>query len=459
MPPLKLGKAGSAVNQTVLEIIQNFSLDLYRPVFARELDLGVPAAPRAGNLVTVVTGMRRSGKSYRLFQVMEDLLARGVPESAMLYFNFEDDRLDPVTSVTGDDVLEAYYSFHPEAVEEGAYLLFDELQEMEGWGRWLRRIVDTTKATIYVTGSSSKMLSSEFATELRGRSIEYIQYPFSFREFVRFHHPDIDVDAIAFSTADRLVLQQAFERYLKRGGFPGVQLLAEPQAISALQGYVQRVVARDVIERHDVAKPLAVVGFARKVLRLNGRPLSLRKTENELKSAGVVVGRAELSEFLTYFEEAFLVLSVRERSRTVVAPNAMAKAYAIDPGLACANAPASVRDEGQGLEDAVCVELHRRLGVAREGSVSLIKTKDRTYEVDFVVGDALFDEGLELYQVTASLDDPRTFERETRALWDAMGEWSLRASTIIVGSGKQEDIERDGRTIRCVPAWKWFLER
>lgn len=446
------------MNRTILEIIQNFSLDLYRPVFARELDLGAPATPQAGNMVTVVTGMRRSGKSFRLFQVMEDLRSRGVPNGAILYFNFEDDRLDPVTSATGDEVLEAYYSLHPEAIEEGAYLFFDELQEMEGWGRWLRRIVDTSKATIYVTGSSSKMLSTEFATELRGRSIEYVQYPFSFREFVRFHHPAIDVDAIAFSTADRLVLEQAFGRYLKRGGFPGVQLLAEPQAVSTLQGYVQRVVARDVIERHNVDKPVAAVGFARKILRLNGRPLSLRKTENELKSNGISATRADLSAFLSYFKEAYLVLAVRERSRGVAtAPNATTKAYAIDSGLACANAPASVRDEGQSLEDAVCVELHRRLGVAREGSVSLAKTKARAYEIDFVVGDALFDEELELYQVTASLDDARTLERETRALWDAMDEWGLLEGTIIVGSGKEKTIEKEGRSIRCVPAWKWFL--
>lgn len=446
------------MNQTVLEIIQSFSLDLYRPVFARELDLGAPAAPRAGNMVTVVTGMRRSGKSYRLFQAMEDLLDRGVSECQMLYFNFEDDRLDPVTPATGDEVLEAYFSLHPEAMEEGAYLFFDELQEMEGWGKWLRRVVDTTKATIYVTGSSSKMLSSEFATELRGRSIEYILYPFSFREFVRFHHPGIDIDAVAFSMADRLLLQQAFDRYLRRGGFPGVQLLAEPQAVSTLQGYVQRVVARDVIERHDIEKPVAVVGFARKVLRLNGRPLSLRKTENELRSSGVLASRAELSEFLSYLKEAFLILPVRERSRGAApAPNAMAKAYAIDPGLACASTPASVRDEGQSLEDAVCVELHRRLGVVREGSVSLAKTKDRAFEVDFIVGDALFDEELRLYQVTASLDDSRTFERETRALWDALEEWGLREGAVIVGSGKEQTLEQDGRIIRCVPAWKWFL--
>ncbi|MDO4289919.1 MAG: ATP-binding protein [Eggerthellaceae bacterium] len=447
------------MNAVILETLQNFTLDLYRPVFKRDLDLGEPAAPKAGNMVTVVTGMRRSGKTYRLFQVMDDLLNRGVSADSMLYFNFEDDRLDPVTPATGDQVIEAFYALHPASAKEGVYLFLDELQEMKDWGRWLRRVIDTMKATIYVSGSSSKMLSSEFSTELRGRSIEYIQYPLSFKEYVQFHRPDIDAAAVALSTADRVSTQRLFERYLKCGGFPAVQSLPEPQAVSVLQGYAQRVVARDVVERHDVGKPQAATGFARKVLRLNGRTLSLRKAENELKSSGVSVGRAALSDYLVYLEEAFLVLPVRERMRAASGgANTMVKAYAIDPGLARANAPASARDDGQSLEDAVCVELHRRLGVQRSEAVSFGKTREHGYEIDFVVGDALFDEGLRLYQVTESLNDARTHERETRALWEGMREYGLSSSTIVVGDGEEALLEKDGMAIRCVPAWKWFLQ-
>ena len=136
----------------------------------------------------------------------------------------------------------------------------------------------------------------------------------------------------------------------------------------------------------------------------------------------------------------------------------MVKAYPIDPGLARANAPASTIDEGQALEDAVCIVLLRGLSVSRAAAVSSLKTKEHGYEVDFVAGDALFDSGVELLQVTASLADEKTRRRELRALWEAMAEFDLPVSTIVVGDGPEEIIEQDGRTIRCIPAWKWFLQ-
>ncbi|MEC4295406.1 ATP-binding protein [Adlercreutzia shanghongiae] len=446
------------MNETILEKIQGFSLDAYRPIFPRELNLGEPLEPKAGNLATVITGMRRSGKSYRLFQAMDSLEQCGVESSRMLYFNFEDDRLDPVTPRTGDDVLEAFFYLHPEAPTEGCYLFFDELQEMTGWGKWLRRIIDTTKATIFVTGSSSKMLSAEFSTELRGRTLEFIQYPYSFREYVRFHYSNIDTDAPAFSTTDRVRLQGAFRDYLRRGGFPAVQNQSEPQAVSMLQGYAQRVVARDVLERHDLGSPRGITAFSRKIMRLCGRLLSLRKTENELKSAGFPIGRALLSDALSYFEEAFLIYSVRERSRTVTDKDGgMAKAYPIDPGLARANAPASTIDEGQALEDAVCIELLRSLDVARDAAVSYLKTKEHGYEVDFVAGDALFDSDIQLVQVATNLEGEKTRRREYRALWEAMSEFGLKESVLVIEEGFEENIERGGRVIHCIPAWKWFL--
>ncbi len=112
--------------------------------------------------------MRRSGKSYRLFQEMAALLDQGIPQSRICYFNFEDDRLAPVGPQTGDEVLEAFQMLSPQAFEQGAYLFFDELQEMQDWDAWLRRVVDTRKVTIYATSSSSKLLSTEIATGFRG---------------------------------------------------------------------------------------------------------------------------------------------------------------------------------------------------------------------------------------------------------------------------------------------------
>lgn len=447
------------MNNQIVEIIGSFSLDDYRPIFPRDLDLGEPLMPRAGNLVTVIAGMRRSGKTYRMLQVMDQLMALGVSRERILYFSFEDTRIDPVTPETGDQVIETFYSLNPDALEGGAYFFFDEIQEMDNWGKWLRRVVDTMKATIYVTGSSSKLLSEEITSAFRGRSIEYVQYPFSFREFVRYRDPELIKPSHVHSMQSRLTLEGLFDEYLLVGGFPAVQDMPEPRRINLLQGYVQQVVSKDVVERHNISNPDAVVQFTRKALASNGRAFSLRKTANQMTSAGIRVGRNSLSDYLKYLKNAFLITGIDEFSLSLnERASAIEKVYAVDPGLARANAPASVRDDGQALEGAVAIELERRAGAgSRAGRLSLLKTARHGYEVDFVEGDALFGEVYQLIQVSNSIEDEGTRARETRALWEGMEQFGLSTSTLIVGKGKDAMLEQDGAKIEVVPAWKWFL--
>ena len=451
-------------NPIIAEKIRGFRIDDFRPIVRRELDLGSPLAPKVGNLVKVIVGMRRSGKSYRLFQEMDALAKSGVGWNRICYVNFEDDRLGAVTPATGDDVIETFIAMHPECLDEGLYLFFDELQEMQDWGRWLRRIVDTTKATIYVTGSSSTMLSKEISTEFRGRALDFELLPFSFREFI-VANDVISEDAlrrnpaVGYSAKERVLLSHAMDRYLEYGGFPAIHGLPSPQRIALLQSYVQRVVSRDVVERHDIARPRVASMLARRVLGCNGKALSIRRIENELRSAGLATSRELLGNLLEYFEDAHLVFLMREfsvslKEHTTSTP----KVYAVDPGLAAASGMASVRDDGQRLENAVYLELRRRtIGYRRDG-ISSCHTKTHGYEIDFVVGDALMQEQYELYQVTARMDDDRTIERETRALWELMAEQNLTEGTIIVGTGEDREYHDGDRIIRQIPAWRWFLE-
>ena len=448
------------MNETIAAILQEFSLDLYRPIIARDLNLGEPLIPRAGNLVKVITGMRRSGKSYRLFQEMDALIAAGIPERRICYFNFDDDRLGPVTPRTGDDLLETFRYLNPEASsEEGLYLFLDELQEMDGWGRWLRRIVDTTRATIYVTGSSSKMLSREISTEFRGRALDFELLPFSFGEVVS-QDPSLAAhrDDPAHPSSRQAKLQARLDAYLDKGGFPAVQDLPRPRANALLQSYAQRVVAKDVVERHDLSRPRVASALATRLLGLNARQLSVRKIENDLRSAGLATGRGYLSGLVSYFEEAYLLFQVKEYSRSLSeVTTAQPKIYAIDPGLALANSRAGASDRGQRLEDAVYLELRRKNPSAREGTISTLHTREHGYEVDFVVGDVLDGAPYELIQVTERMDEPKTIERETRALWEAMRESRLDESLIIVGNGPSATYESDAGRITQVPAWKWLL--
>ena len=449
------------MDETIAAIFQEFSLDLYRPIVPRALDLGEPLEPRAGNLVKVVIGMRRCGKSYRLFQEMDALLEAGVPRERICYFNFEDTRLGPVTPQTGDAVLDTFLYLNPGLKrDDGIYLFFDELQEMEDWGGWLRRIVDTWKATIYVTGSSSKMLSTEISTEFRGRALDFELLPYSFGEVVRQHENLAGVaDAAAFSERQEAQLRGLFDEYLVRGGFPAVQGLPRAQANDLLQSYVRRVVARDVVERRGYARPNVAMACANRLLAMNARQVSVRRIENDLRSAGMGSGRGYLADLISSLEAAFLVFTVREFSRSLSEnTTSQPKVYAVDPGLALANSRASANDAGQRLEDAVYLELRRRLPGTRLGTISSMHTKAHGYEVDFVVGDVLFDDVSMLIQVTEHMDDEGTVSRELRALWEALDETGNDEGLLVVGRGEGAEYVQGGKRIVQVPAWRWMLQ-
>ena len=366
----------------------------------------------------VVSGMRRYGKSYRLFQEIERLESLGVPASRICYFNFNDDRLNPVTSARGDEVLETFYELHPDALSDGAYLFFDELQEMEDWSTWLCRVVATHKVTIYVSGSSSKMLSREIVTEFRGRALEFELLSFSFVEYARARGIATRSSRVdALSTESRVRLQAAFAQYLECGGFPATFDLPRPHAIALLQSYAQQVVARDVIERHNIAHPRVASLFAQRLLGTNARQLSLRKTANGLRPAGLSTTKETLGDLLAYFQEAHLAFGVEELFYALSeSTTSRPKIYADDPGLALACAKAQTVDVGQRLEGAVYLELRRRMTGTRRDALSSLRTAAHGYEVDFVIGDALSSEVFELYQATVDADDESTYRREVRAL-------------------------------------------
>ena len=448
------------MDHQIAQIIKDFNLDAYKPIIPRELDLGMPLEPRVGNLATVIMGMRRGGKTYRIFQQMQAIMDCGVPASQLLYFNFEDDRLSPVTTQTGDEVLQTYFAMNPDAYDTGVYCFFDEIQEMREWDRWLRRVIDTTKATIYVTGSSSKLLSEDVATAFRGRSIAYELTPYSFREFVTAHEPSFPGNDTVWTGMDVGKASGLFKQYLRLGGFPGVQHLIEQQAILVLQGYAQRVVAKDVLERHNMGNPQAITLFAQRLLANSGHEYSLRKTEHSFRSQGVPVGRDTLAQALAYFEDAFLLSTVHDFSRAIaVNPRTSPKVYAIDPGLVFANSPASSQDDGARLETAVYMELRRRNPASRTGSIASLRTKEHGYEIDFVVGDALDQRGMVLIQVCEQISDQDTAHREQRALEEAMREHHLREGYLIIAVGQRMDIPTAQGTIHQIPAWQWCLQR
>ena len=208
--------------------------------------------PEVRNNATVVKGMRRTGKTYFTYLRMRELLAKGIPIERMVHINFDDERLAAMTVADLHWVVDLHAEMFPDAADERCYYFLDELQDVTGWERFARRLIDSHRVQLCLTGSSSKMLSEDVATEMRGRSAEVEIFPLSFSEFLAYNGIFPSVPALPDAPRTRGRLKKAFSDYMEVGGFPDVQGLHTTSRIRMLQEYANAVVYRDIIERHDV---------------------------------------------------------------------------------------------------------------------------------------------------------------------------------------------------------------
>jgi hypothetical protein len=416
--------------------------------------LTLPQIPRKA---AVVVGMRRTGKTFLMFQQVQRLVASGLDKRDVLYVNFEDDRLRVDEPGLLGDLLEAFYRFNPAARERGAHLLLDEVQVVPGWPKFVRRVLDTENVQVVLSGSSAKLLSTEVATELRGRGMPVELFPFSFLESALA--ADITVPAtLPTGSRKRSRLEAHLDTYLSAGGFPEVQTLAPRERIQTLQDYVELVLLRDVIERHRIENAVAARAFARLLLQSPARAFTVNKAHGDLRSRGLQVSKDSLHALLDHFQDAYLVFAIPvfRKSERARATNPR-KLYPIDPGLAAAMSHATATDVGARLENAVFLELRRRHGRLLQGQISYYLT-DSGREVDFVVGDVFHQRAGRLVQACADLSQPQTRDREVRALVEAMTETGLDRGEIVT-LREEGTVKTDAGTIRIVPAWRWLLEK
>ncbi len=413
------------------------------------------ATPRAVQLpalpgkADVVVGMRRSGKTWLLYDRLAKLEAEGVRRSRTFYLNFEDERLQPLTLDSLTLAIEAFYRNDPRARREKCWLFFDEIQNVDGWERFVRRLLDSERVQIVVTGSSARLLGREVATSMRGRSLSTELLPFGFDEALA--HASIPVPKrMPPPAAERSELERAFVNYLDVGGFPEVQALESSVRTRVLQEYIDVALFRDVVERHRVQNTVALRHLVRRLLRSPAAMFTVNKLYNDLKSLGVATSKDALHEYLAYVQDAYLAFLVpiddeSERRRAVAAK----KVYLVDHGLARAVTLFRQEDRGHHLENVVYLAL-RRSG----GEIAYHVTPEG-FEVDFVV--RRHGEPSALVQVCATLGDAKTRERELRALASAMEHLGLRESTIVT-LGEPESLKTASGHVRVVPAWRWLLE-
>ncbi len=385
-------------------------------------DIRLPAVP---NKAIVVIGMRRAGKTTLMWQVLADRIAQGTPREGLLYFSFEDERLAGMRAGELDLLVEEYYRLYPEWRDRRRATFFlDEIQVVPGWERFARRLLDSEKVDLFLSGSSARLLSREVATSMRGRGMEAVVYPFSFRESLRHAGREPRKPPERLTKAERSLLDNHLLAFLGQGGFPEAQGIDARSRVDLLRGYVDVVLLRDVIERYAVSHPLVLRWMVRQLLGNAAGSFSVNKFHVDLKSQGIAVGKDTLHSYLDYLEDAFLLRSLAiaadsERRRRVN-PR---KVYPIDMGFIPLFDRSGRANLGHALETAVLLELDRR------GAETAYVRTTAGFEVDFHARYA--DGSEELIQVCASLDQPDTVARETRALQDAAAVFP-RASLLLI---------------------------
>jgi hypothetical protein len=406
----------------------------------RKRQLQVPLD--TGKIVTL-SGVRRCGKTFLLFESIKVLLARRVPVRRILYINFEDERLT-LSSDDLDLILQAYRELYPDLSLKDCYFFFDEIQNVPAWEKFIRRVYDTVTKNIFITGSNSHFLGSEIATSLRGRVITHEVFPLSFKEYLWFH----DAPGSPRSSANRAKIAHHLGCYLTEGGFPELPAINDVSLKNkVLQEYFNVMLYRDLIERYSITNLPVLRYFVRRVLESVTTPVSSNKIFNELKSQGYHVGKNTLYEFLDATEAIYLFQIVKKYNPSVLKQDlGEKKAYVIDNGLLNAVTFKFSKDYGKLLENSVYLDLRMK------GLLPFFY-KDRR-ECDFIIQDR--SGNLHAVQVAYSIDDPDTARREIAGLLDVCRRLKIDRGTIVTFG--EEDLLHEGDvTIKVLPAYKFFL--
>ncbi len=407
--------------------------------------------PRLPGKAFAVIGMRRAGKTSFLWQCVAGRLAADAPRESLVYLNFEDERLAGIQAADLQHITEAYYQLHPEWRDQRRVtFLLDEIQTVPGWETFVRRLMDSEQVDLFLSGSSARLLSREVATSMRGRALEVLVHPFSFRETLRHADAEPVKPWAALPKAARSSIDKHLRAYLSGGGFPEAQGCAERDRAALLRSYVDVALLRDVIERHAVSNPTALRWMLRHLLGNPAAPFSVQKFYDALRSQGIPVSKDTVHAYLAHLEDAFLVRTVSlhtasERQR-MVNPR---KAYPVDPGLIPLYERTGRANLGHALETAVLIELERR-----GAEIGYLRTPGG-FEVDFHArlpgGETL------LLQVCADASGSDTFTREVRALQEAAAAYP-GATPLLITLDSLPPAQVLPKPLRWRPAAQWLLE-
>jgi len=398
------------------------------PPDIKEREGEIPLSLDVRRAITLI-GPRRSGKTYLMFLLIKKLIEQ---TRNVIYLNFESPELKTTELNDLSTFLDVYFSLYPERIREKSYFFLDEIQNVEGWEGFVRGLLDKGNL-VYVSGSSSRLLSREIATQLRGRSISFEIFPLTFKEFLRFKDKSFNLTSL--STLQLSQIKKYTREFINFGAYPEV-VLTESKRLKEkiLDEIVEVTIQRDVIERYKVRneKSLRILFKA----LVNSREFSVHSFYNFLKSIGIRISKNTIYFYLQILEDSLVVCPLKKFSLSYKEEEqSMPKIYMVDNGILRAY---GIDNESKLLENLVFTELLKRYGFK-----NLRYLKINQKEVDFVVMDRK--KVKQLIQVCYDIEDFSTKNRELRALIKAGKELKCKNLSIITWDyeGREESKHRE----------------
>ncbi len=405
----------------------------------QEMVKDVKLTPRQQQLSSafnyVLVGLRRSGKSFLLYQHVQKLLQEGTKIEEILYFNFEDDRLDGITLADLDTIKTCYeelYSYRP-------LFFLDEIQNVEGWEHFARRLADHGYR-VYITGSNSTMLSMEISGTLGGRFMIEKVFPYSLEEYLTAS--GISLSSTWQYSQQRNEVVRVFQEYFYYGGLPELVSIDVNLRRAWLNNLYNKIFFGDILARFSIRNNLALKVIIRKLAEAVKHPISFNRLANIVSSTGIRAKSETVADYLDHAHDSCLIFSLENYAAKIAEKMSNKKYYFVDNGLLNLFL---LDPETSLLENMVAIQLFKLYGD------SVCYYMDNHCEVDFY----LWEQG-EAIQVSYSLADSETLKRETEALLQLNQRFPLARRTIITHN-EERVVETPIGDINVIPIWKWLL--
>jgi uncharacterized protein len=421
-------------------------------------ELGLPEyVPRKGeihqllHMISAIIGARRSGKSYRLVQVADEMIKNGILPSInhVCAIDFDNPVLSEMKAADLTLIQKVFLKINPEfSLKTPVLFILDEIHKVPGWENYVIDLSRNRHWRVMVTGSSSKMLHGDVATELRGKAITSVIYPLTFSEFLSFN----GVAKKPRSTGDEAAHMRLFDEFLRWGAYPALPATPVHMKEAVLRQYFDAMILRDIIQRYEVSKPGACMAAMRYCVSNIAKPFTVKSLTAVVRDSGHAVGRETVAEYIRWAEDAWLLFSVPVFSASLKElERNYKKLYCIDWGLAQQNSAFWDGTFSRSLENAVFIHLKQRFS-----RVHYCLTREKRQEVDFIAVDDTGKVALTV-QVCMDISDNRTLNREIEPLVPVAHYYGCHENIIVTGN-QEKRIEVEGVRIHAMPAWRWLLE-